>query len=477
MREQSHSFLWDSDPFPSPHRSNRPVEDRVENHSPPSDRPTARHGLSREQRIVVLSLSLAATLALTLWPSPTLHYGRIGLWLLFLMVSLIRGSAVVISTPPPQTPPHLLRQDRLPVYSVIVPLYQEANMVGQVVRNLKALTYPRSALDVILVVEADDGQTRRALTDQPLPPWMRIITAPVGHPQTKPRACNIALDQALGSLVVIFDAEDRPHPHQLLEAAYRFSVADDRLACLQAPLRISPSGGFWGRQFALEYAAHFETFLPALARMGRAMPLGGTSNHLRVKALRRLGGWDPYNVTEDADLGFRLASAGLQTDMLTLPTWETPTSDFRIWLPQRSRWLKGYIQTLIVWSRSSSRLSMTDQAVLWLTLGVSVLSAMIHGPIALLLVFQSVLAVCGWGPFISATGLALVVAAWTSAILSMSVGATRAGLDLRARDLALAVTYWPLASLAAGRALYQLLYNPYYWDKTPHKPEPLRTAL
>jgi cellulose synthase/poly-beta-1,6-N-acetylglucosamine synthase-like glycosyltransferase len=261
-----------------------------------------------------------------------------------------------------------------------------------------------------------------------------------------------------------------------MEAANRFMAADDRLACLQAPLRISPGKGFWSRQFALEYAAHFETFLPALAKVGSAVPLGGTSNHLRVEALRQLGGWDPYNVTEDADLGFRLAGAGFRTEMLTLPTWETPTTQFSVWLPQRSRWLKGYMQTLIVWTRAPSRLTLANQASLWLTLGVSVLSALIHGPIALLVLIQSILAVCGWAPFISSTGLVLIATAWTSAALSMSVGAKRAGIDLQAKDLALAVAYWPLATLAAGRAFYQLLIKPYYWDKTPHKPEPLRTA-
>ena len=476
MREQSHSFILDRAEFVSNRPMERSVGPRPNSHPQHLERPSARDGPDPEQKLLWVSLTILAALALILWPSTTQSYVRTGLWVLFLVVSVIRGVAVFISATAQSAPPSSPITECLPVYSIIVPLYKEANMVKQMVQNLKALNYPQKALDVIFAIEADDSQTFQALRGQRLPSWMRIIIAPPGSPQTKPRACNIALNHALGSLVVIYDAEDRPHPNQLFEAANRFMAADEQLACLQAPLRILPGKGFWCRQFALEYAAHFETFLPALAKVGGAVPLGGTSNHLRVDTLRQLGGWDPYNVTEDADLGFRLASAGLKTDILTLPTWETPTSQFSAWLPQRSRWLKGYMQTLIVWTKSRSGLSLADQASLWLTLGVSVLSALIHGPIALLLLVQSILAIFGWGPFVSSTGLVLIATAWTSAILSMSVGAKRAGIDLRASDLVLAVAYWPLATLAAARAFYQLLIKPYYWDKTPHKPEPLRTA-
>ncbi len=476
MREQSHSFILDHAEFVSDRPMDRPVGARPNSHPHHQKRPSARDGPDLHQKPLWVSLAILAALALILWPSATLSSVRTGLWVLFLVVSVIRGVAVFISATAQSVPPSPPITERLPIYSIIVPLYKEANMVKQMVRNLKALNYPQKALDVIFAIEADDSQTLNALKKQRLPCWMRIIIAPPGSPQTKPRACNVALDQAVGSLIVIYDAEDRPHPDQLIEAANRFMAADDQLACLQAPLRILPGKGFWCRQFALEYAAHFETFLPALAKVGSALPLGGTSNHLRVEALRQLGGWDPYNVTEDADLGFRLAGAGFRTEMLTLPTWETPTARFSVWLPQRSRWLKGYMQTLIVWTKSRSGLSLAGQASLWLTLGVSVLSALIHGPIALLLLAQSILAICGWAPFVSSTGLVLIATAWTSAILSMSVGAKRAGIDIRASDLALAVAYWPLATLAAGRAFYQLLFKPFYWDKTPHKPEPLRTA-
>ena len=155
---------------------------------------------------------------------------------------------------------------------------------------------------------------------------------------------------------MVYDAEDRPHPGQLLEAAAGFAKGGPRLGCLQAPLRIPDCRGFFARQFALDYAVQFETLLPALVRAGRPIPLGGTSNHLRMDILRALGGWDPFNVTEDADLGFRLAFGGYRTGLLTLPTYETPTRSFATWLPQRARWLKGYLQTLFVWTRAPGQI-------------------------------------------------------------------------------------------------------------------------
>lgn len=463
MREKTHLFIMD-------HPQARGPATR------PSPEPSARHGLSMGQGAVLTSLAATAATALAIWPKGAVTGLGNGLWTLFLIISLARCLAVILSLKPRVSTPPPLSIGSLPGYSIIVPLYQEANMVAQMVANLRALTYPRDRLDVIFVVEANDPATQAALESACLPPWMRVLVAQPGSPQTKARACNIALDQVRGGLVVIYDAEDRPDPRQLIEAAGRFAFGGDRLACLQAPLRITLGKGFWARQFALEYAAHFETLLPALSRIGSAMPLGGTSNHLRVAPLRALGGWDPYNVTEDADLGFRLASAGLRTEMLHLPTWETPTGSFQHWLPQRARWLKGYLQTLVVWSGSGHRLPASQQAALWMTLGVAVLSATVHGPISLWLVIETARALLGLGPFVPVPGLVLFAIGWTSAALSIVIGAKRAGYPIQFSDLVLTVPYWPMASIAAIRALFQLIRRPHHWDKTPHKPEPLRTG-
>jgi cellulose synthase/poly-beta-1,6-N-acetylglucosamine synthase-like glycosyltransferase len=443
----------------------------------PVQHQSARHGLSKGQMGMLAATAVGIAVMAALAPSTEQAVGRLGLVGLFLTAGAIRLLTLFRSRRPEHPKEDRLpapSADLLPLYTVIVPLYDEAAMAPQIVKALQALRYPRRRLEALFVVEADDRATAQALRRARLQSWMRVIVAPPGLPRTKPRACNVALEQAGGSLLVIFDAEDRPHPDQLLEAAGRFARGGDRLACLQAPLRIIEREGFLPRQFALEYAVQFETLLPGLTGMGSAVPLGGTSNHLRASALRALGGWDAYNVTEDADLGFRLAHAGLRTEMLSLPTHETPVYHFNQWLPQRSRWLKGYLQTLIAWTRGPEPLPLRHQAALWATLGNGVISALIHGPFTLWMLIQSLLALNGIGHFPGTLDLAVYGAGWGVSALCLTVGARRAGFSLRLSDLLMTPLYWPMTSLAAARAILQLVQRPHHWDKTPHEPEALR---
>ena len=440
-------------------------------------RPTARLGASPTQLAVLASLILGLGFGLVLVPQGTLGLAHSAFVGLFIAASLIKIGTVALAQTFETKPASLApRNASLPVYSILVPLYHEAEMAQQIVAALKALSYPRARMEAILVVEADDHATRKALYAARPPRWMRIMTAPDGQPRTKPRACNLALAQAKGDLVVVYDAEDRPHPNQLLEAAKAFEDGGPRLGCLQAPLRIPNCQGFFARQFALDYAVQFETLLPALVRAGRPIPLGGTSNHLRSDVLRALGGWDPYNVTEDADLGFRLAYSGYRTALLRLPTYETPTRCFRAWLPQRARWLKGYLQTLLVWTRAPGRLNLQDQIILWMTLGLSVLSALIHAPLMVWLLVQTALAVSGHPVTSWALDLAVLMLGLSATGVAMWAGARRTGFAVKPADLVLSLAYWPLASLAASKAITQLILRPFHWDKTPHQPEALRTA-
>lgn len=443
-----------------------------------TNRPSALCGPSRVQVVVLAVACLGLGLGVIVAPKGCWHLAHGAFAGLFLMAGLIKlGSVGLAGLKPSAASLELHPKASLPPYSILVPLYHEADMAGQIIAALKALSYPRHKLEALLVVEADDHVTRKALYAARPPHWMRVVTVPDGQPRTKPRACNLALAQARGDLVVVYDAEDRPHPGQLLESAAAFAKGGPSLGCLQAPLRIPDCRGFFARQFALDYAVQFETLLPALVRAGRPIPLGGTSNHLRTDVLRRLGGWDPFNVTEDADLGFRLAFGGYRTGLLTLPTYETPTRRFAAWLPQRARWLKGYLQTLFVWTRAPGRLNIPDQVTLWMTLGLSVLSALIHAPLMFWLLVQTGLAMAGQPASSWPMDLSVLALGWTTTATAMLVGAGRTGFKVKPSDLILSIAYWPLASLAAAKAVFQFIARPFHWDKTPHQPEALRTAL
>lgn len=391
------------------------------------------------------------------------------LYLLFALSALSRLAAALTPARPEPAPP--LADRDLPPYTVIAPLYREAGIAPQLVEALDRLDYPRDRLQVLLVLESDDRETWDALAAAPLPPGFELLAAPPGFPRTKPRACNIALEQATGALVTIYDAEDRPDPGQLREAAARFHRASPRLACLQAPLRIDPDRRLLPAQFALEYAVQFEVLLPALARLGAPFPLGGTSNHFRAGALRAVGGWDAWNVTEDADLGFRLAAEGYSMGVLDAPTREPAPESLKDWIPQRARWVKGYMQTFGVQSREPPHWRTGAALSFAVTLGAAVVAAFLHGPlIAWVLVATTIGLIEGGAPWIGAADGALLAAGWAAAGIAGAIGLRRAGLPARARDLLMLPLYWPLHSIAAAHALVQLCDRPFHWDKTPHAP-------
>lgn len=236
-------------------------------------------------------------------------------------------------------------ETRLPLYTVLVPLRDEAAVLPQLVSSLGRLNWPRSKLDIRLICEADDVATKKAIAALDLPPNFTVVDVPVVGPRTKPKALNYGLQTASGELVAVYDAEDRPHPDQLLEAWQSFAEAGETLACVQAPLVVANfASNANARLFGFEYAALFRGLLPWLSKHGHVVPLGGTSNHFRRAALEAVGGWDAHNVTEDADLGLRLSRCGYAIATITRATLEDAPIDLDVWLRQRTRWYKGWMR-------------------------------------------------------------------------------------------------------------------------------------
>lgn len=361
-----------------------------------------------------------------------------------------------------------------PRYTILVALHDEAAVVNQLVRRLRRIDYPSDRLQGFLILEAHDHETIGAVVGANRPNWLEILIAPPGLPQTKPRALNIGLAHATGEFVTVYDAEDEPHPQQLKRAAARFArPGSEKLGCLQAPLRIRRgTGRFLDRQFALEYAALFEVVLPGMARLGMPFPLGGTSNHFRHEALTGVGGWDAWNVTEDADLGFRLWRHGWRLDVIDTPTFETPPGQFSTWLPQRNRWLKGFMQTWGVHSRDLGALGWRGCLGLALTLGVSLASGAIHGPSMAFFVASLLLALeTRMTPLLPPPSVALMALGLVSAWCACAIGGRRAGKVMTVTDALAAPFYWSLQSMAFIHAAAHLVAEPFAWDKTEHRPD------
>jgi cellulose synthase/poly-beta-1,6-N-acetylglucosamine synthase-like glycosyltransferase len=252
------------------------------------------------------------------------------------------------------TPPELavIPDHELPAYTILVPLYHEAMVLPRLVEHLSRLDYPPGRLDIQLLMEADDRVTQEACAGLSLPAQFHPVVVPDSQPKTKPKACNYGLYACQSDLLVIYDAEDRPEPDQLRKAVAGFRAQPERVACLQAKLNFyNQRRNLLTRWFTSEYSVWFDLFLPGLTACGWPIPLGGTSNHFRVPVLQELGGWDPYNVTEDCDLGMRLHKRGYLTAMIDSTTWEEANGNLLSWFRQRSRWVKGYLQTWLVHMR------------------------------------------------------------------------------------------------------------------------------
>ncbi len=372
-----------------------------------------------------------------------------------------------------------------PTYTILCPLYREANVVPDLVASLRRLDYPLHALQVILLVEGDDHETVNAALAAATTPEIEVVVVPPAAPRTKPKALNAGLALTRGEYLVVYDAEDRPHAQQLRAALAAFQDGGERLACLQAPLDIDNAEDSWiARQFAAEYAIQFREMLPMLARWGLPLPLGGSSNHFRTAAVRACGGWDPFNVTEDADLGYRLARDGYVSGVIGPPTFEEAPITLGAWLSQRTRWIKGHMQSWLVLMRDPARaireMGLAGFASMQLMLGGGVIAAFAHGPLAfvvliaalspydLLKIEDFILVVFGYS--------VAMLAALSACALSNNLGHARAALTMP--------LYWPLASIAAWRALFDLIFRPHHWAKTAHglslsrhEPQPRSIAL
>jgi cellulose synthase/poly-beta-1,6-N-acetylglucosamine synthase-like glycosyltransferase len=446
----------------------------------------AAHGLARRMpelsaRVVVTRpqalclLLLAFVLALAVAARPLAACGGLiaATSVAFLASALFRAGLAWIGGRPHPAP--AAASGDLPVYTILVPLYREANVLPRLARALLLIDYPHDRLDIKLLVECDDDETAAIADELGRRGPFEVLRVPLGAPRTKPRACNYGLSFARGEFTVIYDAEDRPERDQLRKAVAGFRGQSDDVACLQAHLNFyNANENALTRLFALDYALWFDVLLPGLDRLGVPMPLGGTSNHFRTAVLRELGGWDPFNVTEDADLGIRIAQLGRRVAMLDSTTFEEAPPRLGIWLRQRSRWLKGYMQTWLVHTRDplalARRIGVLGFIAFHLLLGGAVAAALVNP----LLWAMSLVMLFGW-PLLNDSSDALAALSATGifgghAVLTAlaMMAPLRRGWS-RLAPYGLTVTlYWALISIAAWRAVIQLANNPFHWEKTDH---------
>jgi len=435
---------------------------------------SARLGLTSPQIVAAVGLAGAVAAIGSLAPGAPAMALSAALWLIFGAWIVLRNLAVAAAGGAVAAPP--LAEEDLPVYSIVAPLCREAGMVAKLIKSLDAIDYPRAKLDIKLVIERRDADTLAAIAALALPGRYDVIVAPPGRPATKPRALNVALPALRGDLVVVYDAEDEPDRDQLRLAASRFA-ADPSLDCLQARLTIDNAEDAWiSKMFAVEYAALFDLVNPGLAALGLPIALGGTSNHFRTPLLRRVGGWDAWNVTEDADLGIRLAREGARVDALLSDTREEAPNDLLAWFRQRVRWQKGWMQTLIVHSRHPVKFVTGLGPARALAAAAMVAGAVFGGLFGPILAIEALWRL--WlGDFNGANSWRIAgdVAIYTlmaSGLMTIFVPALvatrRRGMKTLGGLWLSLPLYYLMISAASWAALLDLAIRPFHWAKTEH---------
>jgi glycosyltransferase XagB len=420
---------------------------------------------------LVLSVRITVTAILALF---TLTYLVAVIYRIVLFLRSSRSDAVEIVTDEEALS---VPERDLPSYTIMIAAYRESAVIEKLIEHVGQLDYPTERLEVLLLIEEDDDETLEALQNIDAGSQFKLVVVPPGEPRTKPKALNYGLTLARGDIVAVFDVEDTPDILQLRRSAVALARFGPEVACLQAKLSYGNADqNFITRSFTIEYVMWFSFFLPGLVSLHAPIPLGGTSNHFRRSALRALGGWDPFNVTEDCDLGVRMFREGYQTKVLESITLEEANSDFVNWVKQRSRWYKGYLQTFFIHLRSPVELTreMGWKGVFHLTafVGATPILAVLNPlfwaltilwfiahPAFLIEIFPApvyYVGLCLWsfGNF----------ALWYVTIL-VARHTARYGLIIAA---ILVPVYWIMMSVAAVKAGFQLVVTPSFWEKTVH---------
>ncbi len=442
----------------------------------------ANRVVTRAQRVFFIAVAVTLVITLAVFPVPTLvglmgasclFYIAVSFYKIYLIYSSL-GHEYELDVSDEEIA--ALDERTLPKYTILVPLFREAAVISQLADGIAELDYPQPLLDVRLLCEADDDETIDRIRELDLPPHFKLVIVPPSQPQTKPKACNYGILLAQGKYVVIYDAEDRPDRDQLKKVVLAFRKGGPSITCVQGKLNyFNRDQNLLTRWFSIEYSAWFDLILPGLDKSGVPIPLGGTSNHFVTERLLELGGWDPYNVTEDCDLGVRLHKAGYKTAIVDSTTLEEANSEAANWVRQRSRWIKGYIQTWLVHTRHPVKLLRELGLKSWLSFHLIVGGTFIFllNPVFWLLTTGFFFTKAGFIArlfpsfvFYVASTL-LFVGNFLFVYLSVAATVQRRNYSLAKYALLLPL-YWGLMSLAAWKGFIQLFTNPFFWEKTEH---------
>jgi glycosyltransferase XagB len=413
-------------------------------------------------KIAFYSTTALLLAAIVIYPRISMLAAFTILSLLYIAVQLFKLTLVVVGVINDKKDNKLKNHNKLPIYSILLPVHNEEEVLADLIQSIKRIDYPAELLDVKLIIEEDDASTLAAVAEIKLPTFIEVIKMPPVHPRTKPKACNYGLQFTKGKYVTIYDAEDRPDPQQLKQVLAKFAASSEEVVCIQAKLDVyNREENIITKLFALDYALLYEYILPALQKLGLPIPLGGTSNHFIREKLIELGGWDAFNVTEDADLGIRIYQHGYRSEVINSVTFEEAPVTLKAWIIQRSRWIKGHLLTSLLHLQINNHLSLKKKLSLHLMLFLPNLAY----PLLPIYVVLHLL--------IDNHQLDLLwdLNMYLGSILPIAYGFliiyTKKWHSFKSIIFATPF-YYILLSVAAIRAVVEIFKNPFQWDKTQH---------
>ena len=389
----------------------------------------------------------------------------------------LKGSQFELHQPVERKDLAALKEEDLPIFTILLPVYKESEIIKKLIWNLQSLDYPLEKMDVKLLIEQDDTMTFQAVQDLEFPAVFEVVVVPFHMPKTKPKACNYGLQFARGEFLTIYDAEDLPDSDQLKKVVALFGKLPEKFICVQCALNYFNRGeNFLTRMFTLEYSYWFDYMLPGLDTLDIPIPLGGTSNHFRMKSLLELGAWDPFNVTEDADLGLRAYARGYQVTVANSTTYEEANNAFFNWIRQRSRWIKGYMQTYLVHMRNPAKLlkkiGLKGFLGFQFFIGATAVTFLIYPVLLLIFLIYIIFDVQAIRSFFPDWVNYVAIGNFIAGNVLMIYVNMLAVFKRRLYDLiifaVLNPVYWIMHSIAAYKGLWQLVTRPFYWEKTNH---------
>ena len=355
-----------------------------------------------------------------------------------------------------------ITDEELPVYTVLVPLRDEAEVIDQIIESMSSLDYPQNKINMIVPLEGYDHATIDAIRRADYPQHFKTYILPYVEPQTKPKTMNVIFNQAKGEFLVIYDAEIIPDADQMKKAYLAFRKYPD-IACFQTRLEhYNTDQNLLTKLFNMEFSFYYDYFLPGLQKLGFPIPLSGHSTHFRLEALRDIGAWDSYNVAEDCDVGIRLFRNGYRTGIINSISREEAAGDVWGWIKQRTRWMKGFIQTSIVHLRYPLRFTVPG------TVLVNALNLVTWIILATWIVTRAPF-IQGWypQPVLYTSVAVFIIGGFIFTYLNL-MGVYGRGKFYLVKYGLFTPLYWLLLAFATMRAVVQTVTNPYTWEKTKH---------